>query len=177
MFCAASLCQDNSSESSPIMRDEVGEHMAWDPRPFLHTVSLQILQIQFLSFLTEAVRFSFNICWYLMESMVPCILSISMNPKPKFTLKPLEFNCWWSYSMHHQSALIITVHTERLQTLSSFTHFVTFKTIHVLMLFSTLDYSHTIYVCTLNHIHTHTYTHSFQTPFKFSTFCYISDSS
>ena len=26
MFCAASLCQDNSSESSPIMRDEVGHH-------------------------------------------------------------------------------------------------------------------------------------------------------
>src|SRR4029434_504949 len=24
IFCAASLCQDNSSESSPIMRDEVG---------------------------------------------------------------------------------------------------------------------------------------------------------
>ena len=45
MFCAASLCQDNSSESSPIMRDEVGEHMARDLRPFLHTVSLQILQI------------------------------------------------------------------------------------------------------------------------------------
>ena len=45
IFCAASLCQDNSSESSPIMRDEVGEHMARDLRPFLHTVSLQILQI------------------------------------------------------------------------------------------------------------------------------------
>ena len=45
MFCAASLCQDNSSESSPIMRDEVGEHMARDLRLFLHTVSLQILQI------------------------------------------------------------------------------------------------------------------------------------
>ena len=45
MFCAASLCQDNSSESSPIMRDEVGEHVARDLRPFLHTVSLQILQI------------------------------------------------------------------------------------------------------------------------------------
>ena len=28
-FSAASLCQDNSSESSPIMHDEVGEHMAW----------------------------------------------------------------------------------------------------------------------------------------------------
>src|SRR4029434_4553669 len=45
MFCAASLCQDNSSESSSIMRDEVSEHMARDLRPFLHTVSLQILQI------------------------------------------------------------------------------------------------------------------------------------
>src|SRR4029434_3466708 len=45
MFCAASLCQDNSSESSPIMCDEVGKHMAQDLRPFLHAVSLQILQI------------------------------------------------------------------------------------------------------------------------------------
>ena len=45
MFCAASLCQDNSSESSPIMRDKVGDHMARDLRPFLYTVSLQILQI------------------------------------------------------------------------------------------------------------------------------------
>src|SRR4029434_9646234 len=80
IFCGASLCQDYSSESSPIMRDEVGEHMAWDPRPFLHTVSLQILQIQFLSFPTEAVRFSFNICWYLMESMIPCILTRCPGP-------------------------------------------------------------------------------------------------
>src|SRR4029434_10802554 len=123
MFCAASLCQDNSSESSPIMRDEVGEHMAWDLRPFLHAVSLQLLQIlrstfvdsasahptdflwglcrgtvmamavnhfcvdfevyfgsltcwkvqpqPILSLLEGAVRFSFNICWYLMESMIP----------------------------------------------------------------------------------------------------------
>ena len=31
--------------SPPIMRDEVGEHMARDLRPFLHAVSLQILQI------------------------------------------------------------------------------------------------------------------------------------
>ena len=45
IFCAASLFQDNSSESSLIMRDEVVEHMAWDLRPFLHTISLQILQI------------------------------------------------------------------------------------------------------------------------------------
>ena len=39
MFCAASIFQDNSSESFPIMRDEVGEHMARDLRQFLHTVS------------------------------------------------------------------------------------------------------------------------------------------
>ena len=39
IFCAASLCQDNSSESSPIMVYEVGEHMARDLRQFLHTVS------------------------------------------------------------------------------------------------------------------------------------------
>src|SRR4029434_8410199 len=45
MFCAASLCQGNSTKSSPIMRDEVGKHMAQDLRPFLHVVSLQILQI------------------------------------------------------------------------------------------------------------------------------------
>ena len=47
MFCAASLCQDNSSESS-LMRDEVGEHMARDLRPFLHAVSLQILRSTFV---------------------------------------------------------------------------------------------------------------------------------
>src|SRR4029434_2821457 len=28
-----------------------------------------------LSLLEGAVRFSFNICWYLMESMIPCILT------------------------------------------------------------------------------------------------------
>src|SRR4029434_2267577 len=27
------------------------------------------------SLLKGAVRFSFNICWYLMESMIPCILT------------------------------------------------------------------------------------------------------
>ena len=48
IFCAASLCQDNSSESSPIMRDEVGEHMAQDLKPFLHAVSLQILRSTFV---------------------------------------------------------------------------------------------------------------------------------
>ena len=42
IFCADSLFQGNSSESSPIMRDEVGEHMARDLRPFLHAVSLPL---------------------------------------------------------------------------------------------------------------------------------------
>src|SRR4029434_8518568 len=44
MFCAASICRDNSSESSPIMRDEVGEHMTRDLRQ-LHTVTITILHI------------------------------------------------------------------------------------------------------------------------------------
>ncbi len=37
--------QDNSSEFSPIMPEEFGEHLIRDQRPFLHTESLQILQI------------------------------------------------------------------------------------------------------------------------------------
>ncbi|CAM4636246.1 unnamed protein product [Leuciscus chuanchicus] len=39
------MCCDNSSESSPIMPDEFGEHLTRDQRSFLHTESLQILQI------------------------------------------------------------------------------------------------------------------------------------
>ncbi len=35
----------NSSEFSPIMPEEFGEHLIRDQRPFLHTESLQILQI------------------------------------------------------------------------------------------------------------------------------------
>ncbi len=40
-----SICQFNSSEFSPIMPDEVREHLTRDQRPFLHPESLQILQI------------------------------------------------------------------------------------------------------------------------------------
>ncbi len=40
-----SFSQDNSSEFSPIMPEEFGEHLIRDQRPFLHTESLQILQI------------------------------------------------------------------------------------------------------------------------------------
>jgi len=39
------FCQDYSSELSPIMPDEFGEHLTRDQRPFFHTESLQILQI------------------------------------------------------------------------------------------------------------------------------------
>ncbi len=42
---ATSFSQGNSSEFSPIMPEEFGEHMIRDQRPFLHTESLQILQI------------------------------------------------------------------------------------------------------------------------------------
>ncbi len=42
---ATSFSQHNSSEFSPIMPDEVREHLIRDQRTFLHTESLQILQI------------------------------------------------------------------------------------------------------------------------------------
>ncbi len=42
---ATSFSQHNSSEFSPIMPEEFGEHLIRDQRPFLHTESLQILQI------------------------------------------------------------------------------------------------------------------------------------
>src|SRR4029434_7136268 len=65
MFCAASLCQDNSSESFPIMGDEVGEHMARDLRPFLHAVSLQILQILRSTFVDSASAHPPDFLWGL----------------------------------------------------------------------------------------------------------------
>ncbi len=40
-----SICQFNSSQSSPLKPDEVREHLTRDQRPFLHPESLQILQI------------------------------------------------------------------------------------------------------------------------------------
>ncbi len=40
-----SICQFNSSKCSPVMPDEVREHLTRDQRPFLHPESLQILQI------------------------------------------------------------------------------------------------------------------------------------
>ncbi len=129
---ATSFSQDNSSEFSPIMPDEVREHLTRDQRPFLHPESLPILQIHssmtvlllfssphsfstgfrsedwnghsrslvlcsvthfcvyfdvcfgllswwkiqtwpIMRFLTEAVGFRFFICWYFIESMMPCV--------------------------------------------------------------------------------------------------------
>ncbi len=127
-----SICQFNSSKFSPIMPDEVREHLTRDQRPFLHPESLQILQIHssmtvlllfssphsfstgfrsedwndhsrswfcaqwpifvlflrfvfgllsgwkiqtwpIIRFLTESVTYWFSICWYLIESMMPCV--------------------------------------------------------------------------------------------------------
>ncbi len=121
------------------MPEEFGEHLIRDQRPFLHTESLQILQIHssmtvlllfssphsfsvgfrsedrdsngkifilcsvthfcvyfdvcfgllswwkiqtrpIIRFLTEAVRFWFFICWYLIESMMPCIWTRCSGP-------------------------------------------------------------------------------------------------
>ena len=65
MYCAVSLCQDNSSESSPIMRNEVGEHMERDLRPFLHAVSLQVLQILRSTFVDLASAHPTDFLWGL----------------------------------------------------------------------------------------------------------------
>ncbi len=51
-----SICQFNSSKFSPIMPDEVREHLTRDQRPFLHPESLQILQIH--SSMTVLLLFS-----------------------------------------------------------------------------------------------------------------------
>ncbi len=51
-----SICQFNSSKLSPIMPDEVREHLTRDQRPFLHPESLQILQIH--SSMTVLLLFS-----------------------------------------------------------------------------------------------------------------------
>ncbi len=127
-----SICQFNSSKFSPIMPDEVKEHLTRDQRPFLHPESRQILQIHssmtvlllfssphsfstgfrsedwndhsrslicaqwpifvlflrfvfgllsgwkiqtwpIIRFLTESVTYWFFICWYLIESVMPCV--------------------------------------------------------------------------------------------------------
>ncbi len=129
---AMSFSQGNSSEFSPIMSEEFGEHLIRDQRPFLHTESLQILQIHssmlvlllfssphsfstgfrsedgnshsrslvlcsvtifvlflrfvfgllsgwkiqtwpIIRFLAGSVTYWFFICWYLIESMMPCV--------------------------------------------------------------------------------------------------------
>ncbi len=51
-----SICQFNSSEFSPIMPDEIREHLTRDQRPFLHPESLQILQLH--SSMTVLLLFS-----------------------------------------------------------------------------------------------------------------------
>ncbi len=51
-----SFSQGNSSEFSPIMPEEFGEHLIRDQRTFLHTESLQILQIH--SSMTVLLLFS-----------------------------------------------------------------------------------------------------------------------
>ncbi len=63
---ATSFSQHNSSEFSPIMPEDFG---VWkiQTRPIIR-------------FLTEAVRFWFFICWYLIESMMPCIWTRCSGP-------------------------------------------------------------------------------------------------
>ncbi len=132
---ATSFSQGNSSEFSPIMSEEFGEHLIRDQRPFSsyrispdpsdsqlllfsspHSFSVgfrsedrdsngkrlilcsvthfcvyfdvcfgllswwKIKTWPIIRFLTEAVRFWFFICWYLIESMMPCIWTRCSGP-------------------------------------------------------------------------------------------------
>src|SRR4029434_10585954 len=64
-----------------------------------------------LSFLEGAVRFSFNICWHLMEFMIPCILTrcrgpleeyqphTITDPPPHFTVGMRCFSVWLSFCL------------------------------------------------------------------------------
>src|SRR4029434_9531065 len=64
-----------------------------------------------LSFLAEAVRFSFKICWYFKESMIPCILTRCpgpldekqphniTDPPPYFTVAMSCCSLWLSFSL------------------------------------------------------------------------------
>src|SRR4029434_8947420 len=76
--------------------------------------SLSCWQVQprpILSLLEGAVRFSFNICWYLMESMIPCILTRCRgpleekqpynikDPPPYFTLGMGVSSVWLSFCL------------------------------------------------------------------------------
>ncbi len=60
-----SICQFNSSKLSPIMPDEVREHLTRDQRPFLHPESLQILQIH--SSMTVLLLFSSSLIFYRVQ--------------------------------------------------------------------------------------------------------------
>jgi len=56
LLLKAVILANNSSELSSIMPDEFGEHLTRDQRPFLHTESLQILQIHKLVFLFSSAH-------------------------------------------------------------------------------------------------------------------------
>src|SRR4029434_3533792 len=102
MLCAASLCQDNSSESSPIMRDEVGEHMARDLRPFLHAVSLQILQILRSTFVDSASAHPTDFLWGLGRGTVMAMA------KPLFCGR-CGVNAWGQCTHTSSSRLILNI--------------------------------------------------------------------
>ncbi len=179
-----SICRIKNSKFSPLMPDEVREHLARDQRPFLHPESLQILQIHssmtvlllfsspthflqgsgqrtgmaiaeawfcaqgpifvlFLRFVfgllsslkiqtwpiirfLKSVTCWFFICWYLIESMMPC----SLNKMSRTSIRNIGpqhqkycriFHCthWGTfYPCVHQT------HLERLLLKRSFFFFI-----------------------------------------------------
>uniref|UniRef100_A0A8C2HJQ0 non-specific serine/threonine protein kinase n=1 Tax=Cyprinus carpio TaxID=7962 RepID=A0A8C2HJQ0_CYPCA len=69
------ICQFNSSKCSPIMPDEVREHLTRDQRPFLHSESLQTIQIpsSMLVLLLFSPSHSFSIGFRSEDWSVTCL--------------------------------------------------------------------------------------------------------
>src|SRR4029434_2558091 len=87
-------------------------HFCVDFEVCFRSLSCRKIQPQpILSFLAETVRFSFNICWYLMESMIPCILTRCPGPleekqplnikypPPYFIVGMRCFSVWLSFCL------------------------------------------------------------------------------
>lgn len=103
------------------MRDEVSEHMAWDPRPFLHTESFQIPQISRfdtcgLSSSTHPTYFLWGLGRRTLMARAKTLILWSVNHfcadlvcfgilscwKVKWPILMFTFNfCWYLMSMYH----------------------------------------------------------------------------
>ncbi len=122
------ICQFNSSVFSPIMPDEVTEHLTRDQRPFLHPESLQILQIhpeslQILQIHPEPLQ----ILQIHPESLQ--ILQIHPEPLQILQIHPESLQI---LQIHPESLQILQIHPESLQILQIHSFFSSVHRTHFL---------------------------------------------